>query len=151
MALMLYIHNYIKHTDNHTKLVVYKRFLLHCVYTIVGKHLGKMNKVEFHNKILAIDRKEFELEHRIKEVRIIENLAIVVYDFDENAPTHRQFQNCKAFDENGKLVWTAEHPTNMTSDSYVEFMKENRIWNFGCFICELDFRNGKLKNTIFTK
>ena len=110
-----------------------------------------MKKVEFNNRILAIDAKEFELEHRIKDVRIINDLAIVIYDFDENAPTHRQFQNCKGYDVNGKIIWTAEHPTNMTSDSYVEFMEGNRIWNFGCFICEVDFQNGKLKNATFTK
>ncbi|SRX76268.1 hypothetical protein [Aequorivita antarctica] len=110
-----------------------------------------MDKAKSNNRTLIIDGKQFELEHRINQVRIIEDLAIVIYDFDDNAPKHRQFQNCKAFDSNGELVWTAEHPTNMTSDSYVEFMKENRIWNFGCFICELDFRTGKLKNAIFTK
>lgn len=113
----------------------------------------KLDKVKSKNRTLIIDGKQFELEHRISEVRIIENLAIVIYDFDDNAPKHRQFQNCKAFDENGELIWTAEHPTNTTADSYVEFMSgsENKIWNFGCFICELDFKNGKLKNAVFTK
>ena len=112
-----------------------------------------MKKVESSNRILKIDGNEFELEYNIREVRIINDLAVVIYKFDENAPKHRQFKNCKAFDKNGKLIWTAEHPTNMTADSYVEFMKgnKNRIWNFGGFICELDFQNGKLKNAEFTK
>ena len=112
-----------------------------------------LKKVKSDNRTLFIDGKQFELEHRIKDVRIIDSLAVVIYDFDENVPRHRQFQNCKAFDSNGELIWTAEHPTNMTADSYVEFMKGrgNKLWNFGCFICELDFKNGKLKNAVFTK
>lgn len=112
-----------------------------------------LKKVKSNKRTLFIDEKEFELEHRIKDVRIIDNLAVVIYDFDENAPRHRQFQNCKAFNNNGELIWTAEHPTNMTADSYVEFMKGrgNKLWNFGGFICELDFKNGTLKNAVFTK
>ena len=112
-----------------------------------------MKKVKSQNRTLFIDGNQFELEHRIKHVRIIGDLAVVIYDFDENAPRHRQFKNCKAFDIIGNLIWTAEHPTNMTADSYVEFMKGhgNKLWNFGGFICELDFKNGKLKNSVFTK
>ena len=36
----------------------------------------------------------------------------------------------------------------MTADLYVEFMKGrgNKLWNFGGFVCELDFKNGKIKN-----
>src|SRR5690606_12476449 len=62
LAPMLYIHNYIKHTDNHTKLVVYKRFLLHCVYTIVATHLRKSSRIEnpekniIHNWNFSINR-----------------------------------------------------------------------------------------------
>ncbi|WP_412561534.1 hypothetical protein [Winogradskyella sp. MIT101101] len=112
-----------------------------------------MKKVKFNNRTLFIDGKQFELDHRIKDVRKIDNLAVVIYDFDQNAPRDRQFRNCKAFNSNGELIWTAEHPTNITADSYVEFMKGrgNKLWNFGCFICELDFKNGKLKNAVFTK
>ena len=112
-----------------------------------------MKKVESSNRTLKIDGVEFELEYNIKELRLINDLAVVIYKFDQLAPKNRQFKNCNAFDKNGKLIWTAEHPTNMTADSYVEFMNgnENRIWNFGGFICELDFQNGKLKNAVFTK
>ena len=112
-----------------------------------------MKKVKSENRTLFIDGKQFELEHRIKDVRIINDLAVIIYDFDENAPRHRQFQNCKAFDINGNLIWTAEHPTNMTADLYVEFMKGRgkKLWNFGGFVCELDFKNGKIKNAEFTK
>jgi len=112
-----------------------------------------VKKVKSDNRTLIIDEKQFELEYRIKDVRIIDDLAVVIYDFDENAPRHKQFQNCQAFDNNGDLIWIAEHPTNTSSDFYVEFMKgrENKLWNFGCFICELNFKNGKLINSDFTK
>ena len=112
-----------------------------------------MNKVEFEDKKLKIDGKELELEFTINDARLINNLAIVIYKFDNSVPKNRQFQNCKAYDKDGMLVWTAEHPTNTTADSYVEFMNrnDNRIWNFGCFICEIDFDNGKLLSARFTK
>ena len=112
-----------------------------------------MNKVASNNRTLIIDRKEFTLDHPIHQVRIIENLAIVIYDFDDSAPKHTQFQNCKAFDDDGKLIWTAEHPTNSAADSYVEFMNEtdDKLWNFACFVCELNFKNGRLKNAVFRK
>jgi len=112
-----------------------------------------MNNIKFEDKILNIDGKELELEFTISDARIIDNLAIVIYKFDDSVPKYRQFQNCMAFDKNGELVWTAEHPTNTTADSYVEFINsnDNRIWNFGCFICEIDFSNGKLLNVKFTK
>ena len=112
-----------------------------------------MNKIEFSNKELIIDGVKFDLAHTIRDARIIENLAVVIFKFTDEIPRHRQFNNCQAFDRNGKLIWTAEHPTNTTADFYVEFMdsKKNKLWNFGCFVCELDFKNGKLIKAVFTK
>jgi len=77
----------------------------------------------------------------------------VIFKFDETVPKYRQFNNCKAFDINGNLIWTAEHPTNAPSDFYVDFMdsESNRLWIFGCFVCKLDFKTGKLRHADFTK
>ncbi|WP_046757673.1 hypothetical protein [Kordia jejudonensis] len=112
-----------------------------------------MKKVESFDRTLKIDGKEFELEYNIKQVRIINKLAVVIYKFDENVPKHLQFKNCKAFDENGKLIWIAEHPMNTPADFYIEFNEgtENQIWNFCGFLCTLDFENGKLKKSEFNK
>ena len=112
-----------------------------------------MENIIFQNRTLSIDGNEFELDHQIRDARLINDLAVVIYAFDQTVNRHRQFRNCKAFDSDGKLMWTAEHPTNATADYYVEFMegKDNQIWNFGCFVCELDFSNGRLKKADFTK
>ncbi len=112
-----------------------------------------MNKIEFQNKELIIDGVKFDLAQTIENVRIIENLAVVIFKYDNDVPRYRQFNNCQAFDTNGTLVWTAEHPTNTTADFYVGFMdsKDNKLWNFSCFICELDFKTGKLIKADFTK
>lgn len=112
-----------------------------------------MNNIGFENNKLKIDGQIFELDYQIKDARIIDNLAIVIFKFGETVPKFRQFNNCKAFDSKGNLIWTAEHPTSTTSDFYVEFMdsKSNSLWNFACFICSLDFKTGKLIKADFTK
>lgn len=63
-----------------------------------------MNKVELHDKELIIDGVKFDLAHTIKGARIIENLAVVIFKFDDDIPRYRQFNNCQAFDTNGKLL-----------------------------------------------
>lgn len=110
-----------------------------------------MKSLEFSDNKLNIDGKIYELEYNIQDARIIEDKAVVIYKFDKMAPKNRQFNNCQAFDSNGKLLWTAEHPTNASADSYVNFIKENKLWNFGCFVCALDFSTGKLLAAQFTK
>lgn len=110
-----------------------------------------MKSLEFSENFLNIDGKSFELEFNIADARIIDDVAIVIYKFDELAPKHCQFNNCQAFDSTGTLLWTAEHPTNASADSYVNFMKGNKLWNFGCFVCTLDFKTGKLLDAQFTK
>ena len=112
-----------------------------------------MRNIEFENKILKIDDKPFVLDYQIRDARIIDNLAIVIYRFDESVPKHRQFNNCQAYNDKGELIWTAEHPTNTSADFYIEFMesKPNKLWNFGCFVCDLHFNTGMLLKADFTK
>lgn len=112
-----------------------------------------MRKVDFNNKILTIDNLSLEMDYQIKNVRIINDLAVVIFKYDDNVPKFRQFNNCMAFDANGNWIWTAEHPTSTTSDFYLDFMdsKSNKLWNFGCFVCSLNFKTGKLKSADFTK
>jgi len=112
-----------------------------------------MKRLSFTNNILRIDDKEFEMEFFIKDARIIDNKAILIFDYNDLVPKHGQFNNCRAYNENGDLIWIAEHPTNTSADFYVEFMdsKSDKLWNFGCFICQLDFKSGKLIKSQFTK
>ena len=112
-----------------------------------------MKNVTFEGQTLRIDGISIRLDYNIAETRIVDDLAIVILKFDELAPKHRQFQNCIAYDKDGKQIWIAEHPTSQSADSYVNFMdgNDNRLWNFGCFVCSLDFKTGKLLDAQFTK
>lgn len=112
-----------------------------------------MDTIRYNNKELIIDGLSVELEYSIDAARIINNLVVVIYKFDSTVPTDRQFNNCQAFDSNGKLVWTAEHPTDFLNDSYTNFIKSDNIklGNFAGFTCQLNFKNGKLIKTDFTK
>jgi len=112
-----------------------------------------MKLLAFENRLLRIDNNEFELEFTIEDTRIIDNMAIVIFKFDELIPKYRQFRNCRAYDENGIEIWIAEHPTNVSSDFYIGFIdtKSNNLWNFSCFVCEIDFKSGKIINANFTK
>lgn len=113
----------------------------------------KMKRLNYRGKNLEIDGKSIKLNYNIKDARIIDNKAIVIFEFDELADKYKQFQNCIAMDANGDKLWVAEHPTNQTADTYLEFMNkaDNRLWNFACFVCTIDFATGKLKNAEFTK
>jgi hypothetical protein len=112
-----------------------------------------MRTIKFKGKNLEIDGTSLELDFQIDDVRIIDNRAIVLFKNNALAPKNRQFNNCHAYDNQGKLIWVAEHPTNETSDFYVNFVssEDNRLWNFACFVCQLDFKNGKLIKADFTK
>lgn len=112
-----------------------------------------MRKLSFIGNNLEIDGNSIELEYNISDARIIKNRVVVIYKFDELVDKTGQFKNCIAFDENGKELWVAEHPTNQSADSYVSFLDtmDNRLWNFACFICTIDYETGKLKNVDFTK
>lgn len=107
--------------------------------------------MKFRDNILEIDGENFEMDFPIRTAKKINDLAVVIFDHSEKIPKYSQHQNCRAFDLKGNHVWTAEHPTNGSADYYVDFMDKNKLWNFACFVCEIDFRNGKLVDAQFTK
>ena|SRR5687767_14713520 len=112
-----------------------------------------MNKLQFKDNFLIIDNLIFHLNHIIRDARLIDNKAVVIFKYDDSVPRHSQFNNLHAFNQKGELIWKAEHPTNETADFYLDFIspESNKLWNFGCFICEIDFNTGKLLTAEFTK
>lgn len=112
-----------------------------------------MEKLYFIANRLKIDGRSIELPYNIQEARIIEDRIVVIYKYDQLVDKTGQFQNCVAFDKNGNELWVAEHPTNNGNDVYINFMgpTDNRLWNFACFNCTLDFKTGKLTDAVFTK
>jgi hypothetical protein len=86
------------------------------------------------------------MEFPIKEVRIIDNKAVVIFKDSDLSPEFSQFMNCRAFDENGLLIWVAEHPTSELTDFYMLVVdtEKNKLRNFASYTCQLDFSTGKL-------
>ena len=112
-----------------------------------------MKKLQFKDNFLIIDDYIFQLNHTIRDARLIENKAVVIFKYDDSVPRHKQFNNLQAFNQKGELIWIAEHPTTETADFYLEFIspESNKLWNFRCFNCEIDFNSGKLIKVEFTK
>jgi hypothetical protein len=108
-------------------------------------------KMNFKDNILELDGREFKLDFPIRTAKKINDLAVVIFDHSDKVPKYCQHQNCMAFDSDGNHVWTAEHPTNGNADYYIDFLQNNKLWNFSCFICTIDFTNGKLIDAEFTK
>lgn len=108
-------------------------------------------EINFKDNILEIDGKDFELDFPIRTAKRIDDLVVVIFDDSDKVPRYSQHQNCRAFDLKGNHIRTAEHPTNKNTDYYIDFMEKDKLWNFACFVCEVDFRNGKLIDTQFTK
>jgi hypothetical protein len=57
------------------------------------------------------------------------------------------------FDLAGRRLWTAQHPTNETTDVYVNFLNRSPLsaWSFACYVCVLDPQTGRLLSAEFTK
>tara|TARA_B100000780_G_C21053927_1_gene423323 strand:+ start:179 stop:508 length:330 start_codon:yes stop_codon:yes gene_type:complete len=108
-------------------------------------------ELKFRDNILEIGEENFEMEFPIRTAKIIDDLVVVIFDHSEKVPRYSQHQNCRAFDLKGNHIWTAEHPTNGNADYYIDFIEKNKLWNFACFVCEIDFKNGKLIDAQFSK
>jgi hypothetical protein len=48
-----------------------------------------MKHLDFKDKLLRIDDKELEMEFSIKDARIIDNKAIVIFDFNDLASRYQ--------------------------------------------------------------
>ncbi|MCR9132768.1 MAG: hypothetical protein NXI08_09350 [bacterium] len=107
--------------------------------------------MNFRDNIFEIEGQKYEMEFPIKAAKRINDLVVVIFDHSDKVPRFSQHQNCRAFDLNGNQVWTAEHPTSGNADYYIDFIEKDKLWNFSCFVCEIDFNNGKLIDANFTK
>jgi hypothetical protein len=78
--------------------------------------------------------------------------VLILYDYMAG-PRHRQFQNLEAFTLDGVRLWTAEHPTSTTVDSYVSITSVSplRVSSFAGYDCALNIESGRLLDTVFTK
>lgn len=94
-----------------------------------------------------------EFDFEIREARLIQNVIVVIFNATKAPNSNGQFQNCRAFNMRGELLWIAEHPTNETADFYLSFApgKELELWNFAGYKCLLNLKDGRLLEAHFTK
>lgn len=93
-----------------------------------------------------------EMPHPILDSRKIGDRILILYDYMDY-PRYKQARNLLAYDFDGNELWTAEHPTNTTADSYVSFHSTEPlwVWNFASYKCRIDTETGKLIEKVFTK
>jgi hypothetical protein len=112
------------------------------------------NSFSFSGDQVQIGKNSWKVEFPIRDAVVLGDKVILLYDPDSpEAIRFRQFKNLVAYNVHGEKLWTAEHPTNETAAVYVNLMSSNplRVWNFGCFVCDIDPSNGKLIKAEFTK
>lgn len=108
-------------------------------------------KLPIQHRIL-VDGEYWDFERPILDAHRIGDKIIVVFDY-MSFPRHAQARNLMAFDLHKTHLWTAEHPTSQTSDTYVNIISEQplRACNFASFDCQIDLETGKLLAAEFTK
>lgn len=108
--------------------------------------------VSWSGKVVRVGDREWMVPYPVVDARRVGDVVVVLYDYMAG-PRHCQFQNLEGYDEGGRRLWTAAHPTNMTADAYVSISTDKglRAWNFACYECELDPRTGRLVKAEFTK
>ena len=94
----------------------------------------------------------WDLERPILDAHRIGDKIVVVFDY-MSFPRDKQARNLMAFDLQKNHLWTAEHPTNGTGDTYIQILSEEplRVSNFASFDCRIDLETGKLLDAEFTK
>jgi hypothetical protein len=94
----------------------------------------------------------WDLGRPVLDAHQIGNRIVVVFDY-MSFPKFQQAKNLMAYDLSQKLLWIAQHPTTVSTDTYVQIKQEAplKVWNFACFVCDIDIETGKLLHAEFTK
>jgi hypothetical protein len=108
-------------------------------------------KLPIQHRIL-VDGEYWDLERPILDAHRIGDQIVVVFDY-MSFPRYKQAQNLMAFDLQKKHLWTAEHPTNGSNDTYIHILSEEPLCvsNFASVECIIDLKTGKLLHSQFTK
>jgi hypothetical protein len=109
--------------------------------------------VTFSGQTVSVAGQTWQASWPVKQAAVIDGRVILIYYDCMAGPRHCQFQNLEAFSFSGLRLWTAEHPTSQTADTYVEILSTSPfvVWDFACYRCELDPSNGRLIKAEFTK
>ena len=102
-------------------------------------------------KVRLPDGRYIEVEHQVKTAHWVDDKALVLYDADAywqdfGSLQFGQFPNLVAYDAEGNKLWTAELPTNESSDCYVELVSMQPLvaYSWKSFECTIDLKTGKI-------
>ena len=108
--------------------------------------------IRFEGDIVAAADHRWQAPYPISGVRRVGDTVVLLYDH-MSGPRHHQFRNLECFTLDGRRLWTAEHATTETADSYVESLNEDGLVarSFAGYVCTLDPATGRLLSKRFTK
>lgn len=108
--------------------------------------------VAFEGNQISVGDQKWNTPYSIEDCVLVGDKIVVIYEHSAGK-TWGQFCNLEAFSLAGHKLWTAEHPTNETADSYVRILAPNPliVLNFAGFVCQLDVATGKILKEEFTK
>lgn len=112
-----------------------------------------MIEINKGTKEIKLDDKTHQLDYRIKDGYVIDDLIIILLSPDDHKVRFGQFQNLLALNFEGKIVWHAELSTNRPGDFYWEIYSINPLqaFSFCSFHCHIDIKTGKIIKQTFCK
>lgn len=112
------------------------------------------NGITFDGNRVTVGEHHWDAPVRVLDAARIGGLAILVLDWTPLSENRfGQVQNLRAYTFDGQEVWTAEHPTNMTTDCYTNIISREPLMvnNFAGYSCRIDPSSGRLLESVFTK
>ena len=104
-------------------------------------------------KTVRVNGSVWVAEYPVKDFAVLADKVILIYDYMSMPKGWGQIKNMKAFNFIGKLLWTAQHPTNQYNDCYINFASKEPLMvnNFAGFECRVNPADGVVLEATFTK
>jgi hypothetical protein len=109
--------------------------------------------VTFSGKTILVSGKPIHLDYPVANAFQLGDKLVVLLDPDAYTEKFGQFRNLIALTLDGKLLWTAELPTNMGGDTYYRVSSKDPLVadSFSSYACKIDDTTGKIKAKSFFK
>ena len=101
---------------------------------------------------LLVQGEYWDFQRKILDAVQINDIVIIIFDYMEY-PRQQQARNMEGYSMKKEKIWTAEHPTNQNTDTYINFVSESPLTacNFSSHTCVIDPQSGALLDAKFTK
>jgi len=113
-------------------------------------------ELTFKGRTVTYGTRKWDAEYRILEARQFGDCVCLIFDYMAVS------RNLRGYTVEGRLLWTAEHPTSESADCYTGFPDKDFLprspdkncfaaYNYTGYLCWIDLESGKLLKSIFTK